>query len=96
MRRVVSLCAGVLMMSGCYHATVETGLAPSAQTLSREWAPGWIFGLVPPSTTETQQRCPTGVAKVDTQLSFPNMLVGYLTGGIFTPMSVVVTCAEHR
>ena len=96
MRRIIGVCAGAVILSGCYHATIETGLAPSAQTLSREWAPGWIYGLVPPSSTETQQRCPNGVAKIDTQLSFPNMLVGYITFGIFTPMSIVVTCAERR
>lgn len=42
----------------------------------------------------TAARCPTGVAKVETQLSFVNMLVGFLTLSIYTPMDIRVTCAE--
>jgi hypothetical protein len=38
-------------------------------------------------------KCPNGVSKVETQLSFVNMLVGNLTLGIYTPMSIKVTCA---
>jgi hypothetical protein len=34
------------------------------------------------------------VSKVETQLSFPNMLVQWLTAGIYTPMSIKVTCAQ--
>jgi Bor protein len=91
-----SMWVAVLLIAtaGCYHATIETGLAPSAQTVSKEWAAGWIYGLVPPSTVETAAKCPHGVAKVETQLSFPNMLVGWLTLDIYTPMSIVVTCAQ--
>ena len=34
-----------------------------------------------------------GVAKVETVHSFVNQLVGAITFGIFTPMSIKVTCA---
>ena len=43
----------VLAVSGCFNATVETGLPPSNQTLEKHRAPGWIGGLVPPSAVET-------------------------------------------
>lgn len=94
--RPLALVATLLTLSACYHATVETGLAPGVQTLEKNWAAGWIYGLVPPSTVETMQRCPDGVARVETQLSFPNQLVSFLTLGIFTPMKIVVTCADSR
>jgi Bor protein len=81
-------------LAGCYHATVETGAKPSAVTVEKKWASGWVFGLVPPSTIETAAKCPTGVAKVETQLGFANMLVGMLTLGIYTPMDIRVACAE--
>ena len=81
-------------ISACYHATVDTGLAPSTQTVEKGWAAGWIYGLVPPSTVETAAKCPNGVAKVSTQLSFPNQLVSFFTAGIYTPMEIIVTCAE--
>jgi Bor protein len=89
---IVSTCVAVL--SGCYHATIETGAKPSTQTVEKKWASGWIYGLVPPSTVSTTQKCTKGVAKVSTQLSFPNQLVSFLTWGIYTPMEIVVTCAE--
>ena len=93
---------GVLLLgmavgsTGCYHATVETGAPPSAETVSKAWAAGWIYGLVPPSTVETAQKCTSGVARVETQLSFANQLVSLLTLGIFTPMEIKVTCAASR
>ena len=38
-------------------------------------------------------KCPNGVSKVETQLSFVNQLVAWLTLDIYTPMSIKVTCA---
>jgi Bor protein len=55
-----------------------------------------VFGLVPPSTVETAAKCPNGVAKVETQLSFLNQLVSVLTLSIYTPMTIEVTCASGK
>jgi hypothetical protein len=67
------------------HATIDTRATPSTQVISKEWAAGWIYGLVPPSTVETAAKCPNGVAKVETQLSVLNQLVSLLTLYIYTP-----------
>ena len=83
-----------LVLSGCYHATIETGAKPSTVTVRHAWASGWIYGLVPPKTVETASKCTTGVSRVETQQSFVNGLVGILTLGIYTPMEIGVTCAE--
>jgi hypothetical protein len=83
----------VLAFLGCYHATVETGLTPSTVVVEKSFAAAWIYGLVPPSTLSTAAKCPNGVAKVETQLSFVNQLVGIITLGIYTPMEIKVTCA---
>ena len=91
--RPLSLLALYVALGGCYHATVETGLEPSARTVHEPWANSWIAGLVPPSTVETAEKCPSGVSKVETQQSFLNGLVGVLTLGIYTPMEIKVTCA---
>ena len=96
MRRVLLLLALLLLPSACYHATVSTGLRPSTVKIEKKWASGWIYGLVPPSTVETMERCPAGVAQVETQLSFANQLVNFFTFGIYTPMEIVVTCADDR
>ena len=96
MRRSITLLFVAILLSGCYHASVSTGLRPSAVKIEKHWASGWIYGLVPPSAVETMEKCPAGVAQVETQLSFANQLVNFLTGGIYTPMDIVVTCADER
>jgi len=93
--RTVVLLFVIAAFPGCFAAKVETGLKPSATVIKRSFASSWIYGLIPPSTVETAAKCPDGVAVVETQLSFVNQLVGLLTVGIYTPMQIVVTCAEH-
>jgi hypothetical protein len=83
-----------VLLAGCYLATIETGRTPSTVTQEDRWADSWIYGLVPPSVINTASRCPSGIARVETQLSFLNQLVGLLTLGIYTPMDVRVTCAQ--
>jgi Bor protein len=86
----------LLLAAACFHATVQTGATPGSTTISKPWASSWVFGLVPPKTVETASQCPAGVATVETQHSFLNMLVTVLTLDIYTPMTITVTCAEGR
>lgn len=79
-------------LSGCYHARVSTGLTPSNETIEQSFASSWIYGLVPPAEIDAS-RCANGVARVETQLSFVNQLVTFITFGIYSPMSITVTCA---
>jgi hypothetical protein len=92
--RRVALASAIFPLAACYHATVETGLTPSTQVLEQTFASSWIYGLVPPKTVSTTSQCPGGVAKVETEHSFVNQLVGFLTLGIYTPMHIRVTCAQ--
>lgn len=92
--RVLFLIACAFAMTGCYAATIETGRPAGTKVIEKKWASSWIYGLVPPSTINAAAECPNGVAKVQTQLSFLNQLVSGLTWGIYTPMQIVVTCAE--
>lgn len=96
MRKFVGLAALALLGTGCYHATVTTGLQPGTQVVHQPWSHSWVFGLVPPATIEASKKCTSGVATVETQLSFLNQLVGGLTFGIYTPMDIKVTCAAGR
>ena len=93
MKRLFAVLAIALLASGCYHATITTGKAAGGQTISVPWAHGFVYGLVPPSTVETAAQCPNGVAQVETQHSFLNMLAQWLTFGLYTPMQIDVTCA---
>lgn len=89
---VLAFLSCFFLLVGCYHATIDTGLAPGSKTVEM-WKHSWIYGLVPPSVVEAQSECENGVARVETQQSFVNGLVNVLTGGIYTPMTVIVTCA---
>ena len=81
-------------VAGCFHATIDTGRAPNGIQIERRWASSWIYGLVPPTTIETAAKCPGGMAKIETKLGFLNQVVAALTIGIYTPMEIVVSCAD--
>ena len=88
-----ALALATLGAAGCYHAVVETGLPAGTTVISQPWTHTFVFGLVPAKEIETASRCPAGVARVDTQQSFVNGLVGAVTLGIYTPQQVTITCA---
>jgi hypothetical protein len=89
--RVVLL---LLVVMGCYHATVETGAAPSEQVIERCCEAGFLGGLVPPKAVQSEAACPDGVARVETSRSFSNVVFTVLTAGLYSPMSVRITCAS--
>jgi len=82
-----------LLTTGCFHAQVTTGLPPGDVVWEDAFANSWIGGLVPPKMIDGEEVCESGVAMVDTDLSFLNQLVGAITMGIYTPMRIRVTCA---
>jgi hypothetical protein len=98
MKRILAICALAVSLAalGCFHATIETGLAPNDQVITQKWASCWVLGLVPPKTVEAAAKCPGGVSRVETQRSFLNGLVAMLTFSIYTPMEIVVTCSGAR
>ena len=93
MRSVLPLLLAGLLFSGCYHATVVMDAEPSEQVLEEKWAAAWIGGLIPPEDVDASA-CTNGTAMVESRLSFANMFVSALTGGIFSPMHITVTCAK--
>jgi Bor protein len=92
--RIPSLAIATLATSACFHATINTGAAPGTQIIDQPWASSFIFGLIPPKTVEVASQCPNGVARVETQHSFLNSLVAFITLDIYTPMTITVTCAS--
>lgn len=95
MRRAVLVVLATFMLGGCYHATVNTGIAPGARQVEQLWAKSFVFGLVPPDAVNAMAECgDAGVARVETQISFLNGLVSILTFSIFTPMELTVTCGQ--
>lgn len=93
-RRAAAVIAA-FALTGCYHAVITTGRPESSDVISNKWANGFIYGLVPPPIVETAAQCTNGVAKVETQHSFLNMLAQFITFGLYTPMQIDVTCAAR-
>ncbi len=95
MRRAFVVLMAVFAVSGCYHATVNTGVAPGTRLIEQQWAKSFVFGLVPPDAVNAMAECGNqGVARVETQISFLNGLVSMLTFSIFTPIEITVTCGQ--
>jgi len=93
-RRAAAMVAA-FALTGCFHAVIQTGRPESTDVISIKWANGFIAGLVPPPVVETASRCTNGVAKVETQHSFLNMLATGVTLGIYSPIQIDVTCAAR-
>lgn len=82
-----------LVLTACYHQVVDTGLPAGETRIAKPWTSTFIFGLVPATPIDVRSQCPNGVAIVDTQMTFVNGLVSFITFGIYTPLSVTVTCS---
>ena len=83
MRKHLALWAGVLLVTGCYRITVLHGTQPppsNSTVIDYPWQHGWVFGLVPPPEINVGGRCPAGVSKVETRVSFLNGLASALVG----------------
>jgi hypothetical protein len=90
-----SLClAFALGLGACYHVAIETGAPATEQVIRENWSNGFLFGLVPPDVMMTASRCPNGVSKVETEHSFLNVLATAVTVGLYTPVTVAVTCSD--
>lgn len=93
-KRLLPLVALIFILSSCFHAKVTTDKTPSAQKIEKQWASGFLFGLIGPSPVDAAQKCENGVAKVETELSFLNQIVSSITFNLYTPMTIEVTCAS--
>ena len=94
LRRAAAVAAAFLL-TGCFHAVIQTGRPESTDVISIKWANGFVLGLVPPPVVETASRCTNGVARVETQHSFLNLIALIVTVGLYSPMQIDVTCAAR-
>jgi len=93
MKRISLMVLAAVLCGGCYHITVVTGAPPSTTTIDKQWQNSFVIGLVPPPEIAAKEACTQGVAKVETERSFLNGLVGAITYNIYTPLHATVTCA---
>lgn len=93
-KAAIGLC--FLLTGGCYYAVIETGRPASGTTIEREWASSFVGGLVPPRIRDVARRCPSGAARVEAQHTVLNLLATWATLGLYSPVSVTVSCAAEE
>jgi hypothetical protein len=97
MNRWKTVVLGALVLASttaCFRQVVQTGRAPSQTVVQQSWVSTWIFGLVAATPIDARTKCPSGVATVETLMSFPNGFASALTFGIWAPQTVRITCAS--
>jgi hypothetical protein len=94
LHRISALALATLLSTACFHAIVETGRPAGTTVINKPWVSTFIFGLVPAADINVAATCPNGVARVETQQSFLNALVGIITLYIYTPETATITCAS--
>ncbi len=93
---MVGLAMTLLLVSSaaCYHSIVDTGLEPGPTAYHEGWETAWLGGLVP-AKVDARGMCGGPWARVETQQSFLNGLVSFLTLGIYAPHEVEIVCAAE-
>lgn len=81
----------LVVVTGCYHQVVETGLTPTGPVINR--TAGVMFWGLAGAEVDATAECASGVAVVETQQTFLNGLLAVVTLGIYTPQTVSITCA---
>lgn len=89
-----ALCIVALSTMACFHQVVQTGNPPGSTVIDKQFVATWLWGIVPAQPIDVRQKCPSGVATIETEQTFADGLVGLLTLGIYTPQHARVTCAS--
>lgn len=96
--RTATLTLGVLWVaaSACYQHSFTIGDgAPTAPVVDEEWHHHWLWGLISPdSELRLSDECTSEDATIEAEETFLNGLVAVLTGGIYSPTTVRVRCAN--
>lgn len=92
--KTIALCLTLALGStGCFSVGAYTRTVAPAES-HHFWVHGFFWGLVG-SDLDMDTVCGgRPMARVDTYMSMGNVVVSYLTGGIYTPMSLEVTCGQ--
>lgn len=95
-RRVIAALLVGMFSSGCYTVHfkgVEAAGQPGGQSF-HQWTHSLFWGLIPLGKVNVDQCGNAGIKRMKSQVGGLG-LIGYaLTGGIWTPMHVKITCGQ--
>jgi len=81
--------------SGCatHKINYKNPTVASTGTTHTEKQAFFLWGLVGGNEIDLQRLCPTGVAGIESKSSGGDAVLTWVTGGLYSPMSVEVHCA---
>jgi hypothetical protein len=90
-----ALAASLLFAGGCFRTTAIIPTYPTAMAETKTmWTNGFFWGAVG-DTVDTGAMCNgRPVTRVTTDRSAGNVLVSWVTLGLYTPSRIAVTCAQ--
>ncbi|HTP51039.1 MAG TPA: hypothetical protein VMK42_10100 [Anaeromyxobacteraceae bacterium] len=91
------LSALLLLATGCFHVNYVTTKPQAPAPAYDGWHSDVVWGLVEVSDpVDVPKLCPNGFARIESQLTFVQGLVQYLTIGLYNPQNVTVTCVSGK
>ncbi len=76
--------------------TAVTFQSAAAQTSAKPWMTTFIYGVVPSAVASAAAQCRDGLATVSRGETPASVLASILTLGMFSPITIAVTCATPR
>lgn len=89
------LSALLVASTGCHQVIIDSGREPSPTVHHDEWNIAFAAAIFP-AQVDASEYCGGEWARVETKQSFLNMVVGWLTFGIITPMETKIVCAASE
>ena len=95
MKRILVVLAATAALSGCYTTKIENaGVAPRGE-VHRTMQHTFFWGLISPGSVNVAGYCgDAGIAEIKSQVGGIGLLGYWITGGIWIPMTVKVTCGK--
>lgn len=94
MRRAIAVLLSVISITSAATAQDSTSLTARV-TAAKQWATTFVYGVVPGAVAEAAAQCRDGLAKVRRGQTPANTLVSIVTLGMFSPITILVTCATR-
>jgi hypothetical protein len=80
-----------MTLPACHNMHFVTKATPGE--VHREWSHYFIAGLVGNAVYDVRRVCPQGVSSIHQGSTFVDMLLTGLTGSLWSPRTVTITCA---
>ena len=92
--RLTMILAFGAALSGCYNLKYYSTSVPGPGATHKVWVHGFLGGIITVGELNLDTECPNGVYKMKSNISFVGLLLTAVTGSIYTPSNVVITCGS--